>query len=77
MSLNKIKLSKKLIKNVKKLEEEYLKKFKLSKEQWSLFSKLFAYNTNKLEGGNLSKKEVNKILKNKSKYKTKKQFQIV
>ncbi len=58
-----ISLPEREIEFVKKLEiKEKLKIFHLSKNQWKLFSELFTYNTNAIEGSELDKKEVKEIL---------------
>ena len=48
------------IKNIEKNQK--LKVFHLSERQWKLFSELFTYNTNAIEGSELSNKEVREIL---------------
>lgn len=59
-----VELSKKEIELVKGLEKkENLKILHLSKKQWETFSEVFAYNTNAIEGSELSSKEVKNILK--------------
>jgi Fic family protein len=59
----KFELSKDEIESVKKLEAKIpLKISHLSEEQWILFSKIFTYNTNAIEGSKLNIKEVNEIL---------------
>ena len=62
-----ISLPKKEIEFVKQLEsKEKLKVFHLSENQWKLFSELFTYNTNAIEGSELEIWEVKEILeKNK------------
>ncbi len=58
-----IELSKGEINNIKKLEKTIpLKISHLSKKQWQIFSEIFTYNTNAIEGSKLSQKEVNNIL---------------
>jgi len=58
-----ISLPEKEIEFVKGLEiKEKLRIFHLSKNQWKLFSELFTYNTNAIEGSELDKKEVKEIL---------------
>ncbi len=58
-----ITLPKKEIDFVKNLElKEKLRVFHLSKIQWRIFSELFTYNTNAIEGSELNKKEVKDIL---------------
>lgn len=48
---------------VKKLQVKIpLKIFHLSEEQWDIFSKLFTYHTNAIEGSRLNSKEVNELL---------------
>ena len=62
-----VSLPEKEIEFIKGLEiKEKLRIFHLSKNQWKLFSELFTYNTNAIEGSELDKKEVKEILeKNK------------
>lgn len=56
-------LSDEEIKFIENLEKnQRLKIFHLSKKQWELFSELFTYNTNAIEGSELNKKEVKEIL---------------
>lgn len=56
-------LTEKEIESIKKLESQIpLKINHLSEEQWALFSKIFTYNTNAIEGSELDSKEVNDIL---------------
>ncbi|MCX6741825.1 MAG: Fic family protein [Candidatus Pacearchaeota archaeon] len=58
-----IELPLKEIEFIQKLElKEKLKVFHLSKNQWKLFSELFTYNTNAIEGSELESKEVKDIL---------------
>ena len=58
-----IELDKKEIEFVRKLEiKGKLKVFHLSESQWKLFSELFTYNTNAIEGSELESKEVKEIL---------------
>jgi Fic family protein len=58
-----IELPEKEIEFVKKLEIiEKLKVFHLSENQWKVFSELFTYNTNAIEGSELESKEVKEIL---------------
>ena len=58
-----IELDKKEIEFVRKLEiKGKLKEFHLSESQWKLFSELFTYNTNAIEGSELESKEVKEIL---------------
>jgi len=48
---------------IKALEKnQKLKVFHLSEKQWRLFSELFTYNTNAIEGSELNSKEVKEIL---------------
>jgi len=59
----KVPLSEDEIKFVEKLEiNQKLKVFHLSEKQWRLFSELFTYNTNAIEGSELEQKEVKEIL---------------
>jgi len=59
----KVPLSKDEIKFIEKLEiTQKLKIFHLSEKQWELFSELFTYNTNAIEGSELNQKEVKAIL---------------
>jgi len=59
----KVPLSGDEIKFVEKLEiNQKLKVFHLSEKQWRLFSELFTYNTNAIEGSELEQKEVKEIL---------------
>ena len=58
-----ISLPYKEIEFVKGLEsKEKLRVFHLSEKQWQIFSELFIYNTNAIEGSELDKKEVKEIL---------------
>ncbi len=50
----------KFIENLEKSQK--LKVFHLSEKQWELFSELFTYNTNAIEGSELNSKEVKEIL---------------
>jgi Fic family protein len=60
-----IELSLKEIEFIKKLEaKEKLKIFHLSENQWKLFSELFTYNTNAIEGSTITREEVFDILAN-------------
>ena len=57
------KLTNKEIKEIKLLEKEIPIKIRhLSEQDWRLFSELFTYNTNAIEGSKLNQKEVNDIL---------------
>ena len=60
-------LDEKEIEFIRKLEiKNKLKIFHLSENQWKIFSELFTYNTNAIEGSELESKEVKEILeKNK------------
>lgn len=59
----KVPLSKEEIEFVENLEiKQKLKIFHLSEKQWKLFSELFTYNTNAIEGSELTNKEVKDIL---------------
>ena len=59
----KVPLSEDEIKFIEKLEiNQKLRVFHLSKKQWKLFSELFTYNTNAIEGSELEQKEVKEIL---------------
>jgi Fic family protein len=56
-------LSKEEINSIKKLEKEIPLKIKhLSEKNWELFSEIFTYNTNAIEGSKLNKVEVKNIL---------------
>ncbi len=56
-------LSKEEIKDIEKLESEIsLKISHLSKKDWEVFSEIFTYNTNAIEGSRLSQREVDDIL---------------
>jgi Fic family protein len=56
-------LTDKEINNIKRLESEIpLKISHLSENDWKLFSEIFTYNTNAIEGSKLNKKEVKEIL---------------
>ncbi|MCK5149699.1 Fic family protein [Candidatus Pacearchaeota archaeon] len=56
-------LTKEEINEIKKLESEIpLKISHLSEEDWKLFSEIFTYNTNAIEGSRLNQKEVREIL---------------
>ena len=58
-------LSEKDIIFVKKLEKEIPIKIKhLSETEWAVFSELFTYNTNAIEGSELNQKEVKEVLEN-------------
>jgi len=54
-------LSKKEIEEIKAMESP-LKIFHLSEKDWKLFSEMFTYNTNAIEGSRLNQKEVNDLL---------------
>ena len=59
----KIPLSKKDIRLIENLEKnKKLKIIHLSEEQWKTFSELFSYNTNAIEGSEITRKEVKDIL---------------
>lgn len=59
----KVPLSEKEIDFIKKLQiNQKLKITHLSEKQWNLFSELFTYNTNAIEGSELNQKEVKEIL---------------
>ncbi len=56
-------LSQKEIENIKKIEKEIpLKIAHLSEQDWKIFSEIFTYNTNAIEGSKLNQKEVNDLL---------------
>src|SRR3989344_114306 len=56
-------LSKQEIEKVKELEKEIpLNISHLSKKDWKIFSEIFTYNTNAIEGSKLNQKEVKNIL---------------
>ncbi|MFA5772223.1 MAG: Fic family protein [Thermoplasmata archaeon] len=56
-------LSDREIEFVRRLESRIPAKiYHLSEEQWTLFSRIFTYNTNAIEGSRLNSKEVNEIL---------------
>lgn len=56
-------LSKKEITEIKKLEKDIpVKIFHLSEHGWEVFSEIFTYNTNAIEGSKLNQKEVNDLL---------------
>ena len=56
-------LSKKEIETIKKLEQKIpIKITHLSEQDWKIFSEIFTYNTNAIEGSKLNKKEVKDIL---------------
>ena len=58
-----IELSKEEINEIKKLEAKIPLKIKhLSEKEWIMFSELFTYNTNAIEGSKLNKKEVVDLL---------------
>ena len=58
------KLSVKEIEFVKRLEKDIPVKIKhLSDDEWTIFSELFTYNTNAIEGSELNIKEVGEVLK--------------
>lgn len=58
-------LSEEEIKSIKKLESEIPFKIShLSEQDWKVFSEIFTYNTNAIEGSRLNQKEVNNILEN-------------
>lgn len=57
-------LSKEEVSLIKKLESEIPSRvFHLSETDWRIFSEIFTYNTNAIEGSKLSQKEVNELLK--------------
>ncbi len=59
----KFELTDKKIKDIRKLEREIpLKISHLSEKDWKLFSEIFTYNTNAIEGSKLNQKEVKDIL---------------
>ena len=59
----KVPLSESEIKFIEKLEiNQKLRVFHLSEKQWKLFSELFTYNTNAIEGSEIEQKEVKGIL---------------
>ncbi len=61
----KVPLSGEEIKFIEGIEvKQKLRVFHLSKKQWRLFSELFTYNTNAIEGSELEQKEVKEILEN-------------
>ncbi|MFW5846546.1 MAG: Fic family protein [Nanoarchaeota archaeon] len=56
-------LSKEEIEFVKRLQKENkFEIYHLSEKEWKLFSKIFTYNTNAIEGSKLTKKEVEEVL---------------
>lgn len=56
-------LSNKEIEEIRRLEREIpLKISHLSEKDWKIFSEIFAYNTNAIEGSRLNKKEVRDLL---------------
>lgn len=58
-----IELSKEEIDSIKKLEVKIpLKISHLSEKNWRLFSEIFTYNTNAIEGGKLNQEEVKELL---------------
>ena len=58
-------LSKTELENLKSLEiKTSFKIFHLSEKQWNLFSELFSYNTNAIEGSTLTEKEVIQLIEN-------------
>ncbi|MFT4304983.1 MAG: Fic family protein [Candidatus Woesearchaeota archaeon] len=58
-----IKLTKKEINEIKLIEKKIpLKISHLSNKDWKIFSRIFTYNTNAIEGSKLDKKEVSEIL---------------
>lgn len=59
------KISKEEVEFIKRLQlEEDLKVIHLSEEQWKTFSEIFSYNTNAIEGSELSKKETKEVIEN-------------
>lgn len=59
-----IELSEKEIEDVKKLQKKVpLNISHLSEKQWAVFSELFTYNTNAIEGSQLNNNEVKQVLK--------------
>jgi len=59
----KVPLSKKEIEWIKELEKnQNLKVIHLSEKQWKVFSEIFAYSTNAIEGSEITKKEAVEIL---------------
>jgi len=58
-----VELSEKDINDIKKLEKKVpLNIVHLSEKQWVIFSQLFTYNTNAIEGSKLNNKEVKEVL---------------
>jgi len=58
-----IELSNEEIELIKKLESEIpIKIFHLSEKDWKIFSEIFTYNTNAIEGSKLNQKEVKDLL---------------
>ena len=57
----KYELTEKEVKLIKELEKERIE-IKFSKEKWELFTELFTYNTNAIEGSELNEKEVKEVL---------------
>jgi len=56
-------LTKEEIEFVERLQKENeFKVYHLSEKEWSIFTKLFTYNTNAIEGSNLTSKEVTQII---------------
>jgi Fic family protein len=61
----KIELSKEEIQSIRNLESEIpIKINHLSEKEWRLFSEIFTYNTNAIEGSKLDPKEVKDLLEN-------------
>lgn len=58
-------ISKEEIESIKKMEEKIpFKIAHLSEKDWKLFSEVFTYNTNAIEGSKLNQKEVKDVLEN-------------
>jgi Fic family protein len=59
------KISKEEVEFIKRLQSEAdLKVIHLSEKQWKTFSEIFSYNTNAIEGSELSKKETKEVIEN-------------
>lgn len=58
-----LELSKEEIENIKRLQKDITIKIShLSEQDWKIFSEMFTYNTNAIEGSKLNQKEVNDLL---------------
>ena len=59
----KVELSKEEIESIKKIESKIpIKIYHLSEKDWKIFSEIFTYNTNAIEGSKLNQKDIKNIL---------------